>query len=208
MKKTKNTSADQRGIESVALRKCSSETVKLNELVTYLEGELSYCDKTRIISKLMEMKTLNKIDLVEEKPYAKLSLYMFSPSSYWYWLAVLSTVLSLALISVSSGVALYLRYVFGGLLVLFLPGYSLVELLYAKRKELDDLTRLALSIGLSLAIVPLVGLVLNYTPFGIRLLPVAFSLAGLTLLLLTLSLRRKHDYYRLAHYFDLQEERS
>ena len=208
MRKTKNTSADQRGIESVALRKCSSETVKLDDLVTYLEGELSYCDKTRIISKLMEMKTLNKIDLVEEKPYAKLSQYMFSPSSYWYWLAVLSTVLSLALISVSSGVALYLRYVFGGLLVLFLPGYSLVELLYAKRKELDDLTRLALSIGLSLAIVPLVGLVLNYTPFGIRLLPVAFSLAGLTLILLTLSLKRKHNYYKLAHYFDLQEERS
>ncbi len=70
---------------------------------------------------------------------------------------------------------LYLRYVFGGLLVLFLPGFSLIELLYAKRKELDDLTRLALSIGLSLAMVPLDGLVLNYTPFGIRLLPVAIS---------------------------------
>ena len=46
--------------------------------------------------------------------------------------------------------------------------------------------------------VPLVGLVLNYTPFGIRLLPVAFSLSGLTLLFLVLALRRKHAYYKVA----------
>jgi uncharacterized membrane protein len=90
--------------------------------------------------------------------------------------------------------------VFGGLLVLFLPGYSLVQLLYSKRKELDDLTRLALSIGLSLAIVPLVGLVLNYTPFGIRLLPVAISLGGLTIVLLIGALQRKFSYYKLASY--------
>ena len=144
------------------------------------------------------MKSENKIDLVEETPYSKLFAYALSPLSYWYWAAVAATLLSLALISVTSGLVLYLRYVFGGLLVLFLPGFSLVELLYAKRKELDDLTRLALSIGLSLAIVPLDGLVLNYTPFGIRLLPVAISLAGLTIILLTSSLRRKHAYYKLA----------
>jgi len=46
--------------------------------------------------------------------------------------------------------------------------------------------------------VPLVGLVLNYTPFGIRLLPVALSLSGLTLLFLVLALRRKHAYYKVA----------
>jgi len=68
---------------------------------------------------------------------------------------------------------------------LYLPGFSLVELLDGKRKELDDLTRLALSIGLSIAIVPLDGLVLNYTPFGVRLVPIAISLAGLTIIFLT-----------------------
>jgi uncharacterized membrane protein len=94
-------------------------------------------------------------------------------------------------------VVLYLRYAFGSALVLFMPGYSLIEALYPKR-ELDELTRFALSIGLSLALVPLVGLVLNYTPFGIRLLPVTLSTAGLTVVLLLLALSRKHAYYRLA----------
>lgn len=103
----------------------------------------------------------------------------------------------MALVSVTSGVAIYLRYIFGSALVLFVPGYSLIQALYPKG-ELDELERLALSIGLSLALVPLVGLVLNYTPFGIRLLPIAFSLAGLTLSLLIVALQRKHAYYKLA----------
>lgn len=99
----------------------------------------------------------------------------------------------------SSPYGLYLRYVFRGLLILYLPGYSLIEFLYPKKKDLEILTRIALSIGLSLAIVPLTGLALNYTPFGIRLLlPTAISLAGITMILLILGLRRKDAYYKLA----------
>ena len=60
------------------------------------------------------------------------------------------------------------------------------------------LTRITLSIGLSLALVPLTGLVLNYTPFGIRLVPVAFSLSLLTISFLFLGAWRKHVYYKLA----------
>ncbi|HKW05693.1 MAG TPA: DUF1616 domain-containing protein, partial [Nitrososphaerales archaeon] len=89
-------------------------------------------------------------------------------------------------------------YVFGGLLILFLPGYALIQFLYSKKKELDELTRLALSIGLSLAIVPLIGLGLNYTPFGIRLIPVALSLAFFTIIFLVLALVRKHTYYKIG----------
>jgi len=74
----------------------------------------------------------------------------------------------------------YARYVFGSVFVLFLPGYSLIKALFGS-KELDNIERLALSVGLSLALVPLVGLLLNYTPWGIRTTPVTLSLFGLTL---------------------------
>ena len=133
----------------------------------------------------------------EAKPYSNLTSYAWSPISAWFWAALGAVALSLGLISVTSGAALYLRYVFGSALVLFLPGFALIEALYPKR-ELDELTRLALSIGLSLALVPLVGLVLNYTPWGIRLLPVSISIAGLTAVLLCVALKRRHDYYRLS----------
>jgi uncharacterized membrane protein len=70
------------------------------------------------------------------------------------------------------------RVVLGLPFVLFFPGYTLIAALYPRRDDLDGIERLALSLGLSLAVVPLIGLVLNYLPWGIRLLPI---LTGLTL---------------------------
>ncbi|MEM3616108.1 MAG: DUF1616 domain-containing protein, partial [Candidatus Methanomethylicia archaeon] len=67
-----------------------------------------------------------------------------------------------------------------------------------KEKDLTPLERLALSIGLSLALVPLVGLVLNYTPWGIRLTPIIISLTLLTLILMFLSSWRKYSYLKLS----------
>lgn len=65
-----------------------------------------------------------------------------------------------------------LRILFGLPLVLFVPGYVLIAALFPRNDDLDWLERVALSFGLSIAVVPLLGLVLNYTPWGIRLDPV------------------------------------
>lgn len=84
------------------------------------------------------------------------------------------------------------RTVLGLLLVLFLPGYALIASLFPKRDDLDTIERLALSFGLSIAVTPLIGLALNYTPYGIRLDPILVSLTVFTLLLsLAAYLRRR-----------------
>jgi len=70
------------------------------------------------------------------------------------------------------------RIALGLVFVLFLPGYVLVAALYPRKDDLDLVERLALSLGLSIAVVPLIGLGLNYSPWGIRLNPI---LAFLTL---------------------------
>lgn len=69
------------------------------------------------------------------------------------------------------------RIPLGLAVVLFVPGYALIAALFPKKDDLDGLERLALSFGLSIAVVPLIGLGLNYTPWGIRLTPVVISLA-------------------------------
>ena len=71
------------------------------------------------------------------------------------------------------------RVVFGLPIVLFIPGYILVYALFPSKKTdegIDIIERIALSLGLSLAVVPLIGLGLNYTPWGIRLTPIILSL--------------------------------
>lgn len=69
-----------------------------------------------------------------------------------------------------------IRIVLGIPFVLFFPGYLLICALFPKRNDLDEIVRIALSIGLSIAIVPLMGLALNYMPWGIRLFPTLLSL--------------------------------
>ncbi|MEM2628158.1 MAG: DUF1616 domain-containing protein, partial [Ignisphaera sp.] len=76
--------------------------------------------------------------------------------------------------------------------VLFLPGYVTVEALYPREEDLTPLERLALSIGLSLAIVPLIGLVLNYTPWGIRLTPISMALTLYTTVIAMIASYRKY----------------
>jgi uncharacterized membrane protein len=45
---------------------------------------------------------------------------------------------------------------------------------------IDGIERVALSFGLSIAVVPLIGLVLNFTPWGIRLVPILVGVGGFT----------------------------
>jgi uncharacterized membrane protein len=75
------------------------------------------------------------------------------------------------------------RIILGLPLVLFLPGYALIAALFPRRDDLDGIERVALSFGLSIAITPLLGLALNYTPFGIRLTPVLTVLSVFTIAL-------------------------
>ncbi|MDL0119418.1 DUF1616 domain-containing protein [Halobacterium salinarum] len=107
-----------------------------------------------------------------------------------------------------------LRVVVGLPFVLFLPGYALIAALFPEsgtapddqspadgsadagragegRRGIDGIERVALSFGLSIAVVPLVGLVLNFTPFGIRLVPVLIAISGLILAFTGVAARRR-----------------
>jgi len=64
------------------------------------------------------------------------------------------------------------RQVLGLVFVLFLPGYAATAALFPENEQIDGIERVALSFGLSIAIVPLIGLALNFTPWGIRLNPI------------------------------------
>ncbi|HID42160.1 MAG TPA: DUF1616 domain-containing protein [Archaeoglobaceae archaeon] len=95
----------------------------------------------------------------------------------WDLLSV--TVLSILLIlTVSFFPDNPLRKVIGLPFILFFPGYSLLSFLFPRKGDLDGIERMALSFGMSIAISPLIGLLLNYTPFGIRLIPLLLSLSS------------------------------
>jgi len=85
----------------------------------------------------------------------------------------------------------YLRHILGTIFTLFLPGYSLIKMFFPGN-EIDDIQRVTLSLGTSLALVSIMGLVLYNTSWGIRLLPVTFSLLALTLILASTGVVREY----------------
>lgn len=166
--------------------------MKLREYVesrTHPRGSLY-----RVLREVYERVERGELKLIDPSPPKTFAGYLSRPAyNLWLYTALALTVVTLSVIPLSEshpGI-LPLRYVLGSIYVLFLPGYSLIEALYPGEKELSPLERLALSIGLSLAIVPLIGLVLNYTPWGIRLKPyVAASSMLIVGLLLTAAYRK------------------
>ena len=68
---------------------------------------------------------------------------------------------------------------FAILLVLFFPGYTVVASLFPNN-EIDWIERIALSLGLSIAVGPLLGLLLNFTPFGVSFAPNVATIALFT----------------------------
>jgi uncharacterized membrane protein len=73
-----------------------------------------------------------------------------------------------------------LLFIFGLPTVIFIPGYVLVSALFPENDEVSGIERFALSFGLSIVVVPLIGLALNFTPWGIRLTPIITSLVFFT----------------------------
>ncbi|MFX1577942.1 MAG: DUF1616 domain-containing protein, partial [Promethearchaeota archaeon] len=62
----------------------------------------------------------------------------------------------------------------------FVPGFAFIRALFPFERFIDRWERLALSCGLSIALAVLVAFGLNFTPWGITLVPTATVLAGIT----------------------------
>ena len=69
---------------------------------------------------------------------------------------------------------------FGIIIVFFVPGYVSVAALFPGNEEIDWFERVGLSLGMSLAVVPLLGLLLNATPWGIRLASIVVAIVFFT----------------------------
>jgi len=84
-----------------------------------------------------------------------------------------------------------LRIVIGLPFILFFPGYALIAFLFPEKKSIDVVERIALSFGLSIAVTPLIGLALNYTPFGIRLDPILACIGAFNMIFSIIAFYRR-----------------
>lgn len=150
-----------------------------------------------ILTHILHLQEKGKIQLKPHRtrPPEKLTTYLRSNQASWYWTTIILTLTTALLVFTTPENAyplVYARYILGSIFVLWLPGYTFIKALFPK-KELDNIERIALSIGMSLALVPITGLLLNYTPWGIKLTPITISLLALTFTFATAAIIREHQ---------------
>jgi len=132
-----------------------------------------------------------------------LQKFILSKQAAWYWITIgisMTATMAAFIIPINSYPTTYLRSATSVILILFLPGFSLIKTLYPSQlpiktnsQNLDAIERLALSICLSLSLVAILALILNYSPWGITLTPITLSLLGLTVAFATAAIIREHQ---------------
>jgi len=168
----------------------------IQQLVDLAKEETSI-PKQDIIEHVLRLQSQGKITLKElpKPPPQKLDTYLKTKEAYWYWTTIvltLATTLTVFTVPENVHPLSYIRNILGALFVLWLPGYTFIKALFPSKvptktssENLDTIERVALSLGMSLALTPIVGLILNYTPWGITLTPITLSLLALTVVFAT-----------------------
>jgi hypothetical protein len=194
---TKGQTSDSK-IEQCILELVKKENPENVEQLLKLTKEKLSLKEGEALKHIMKLINDEKIKLKEPPKSTPQSLkpYIRSTEAYWFWTTIslaIATVITVFTVPEDAYPIVYIRYVLGSIFVLWLPGFTLIKALFPSKKEMDSIERSALSIGLSLAIVPIVGLLLNYTPWGIRLMPITLSLLALTITFATTALIREHQ---------------
>jgi Protein of unknown function (DUF1616) len=177
-----------------------NRSMKVRDMVDILLGIDNSLAMDDIYNAVEFLKQENLV-ITSYKPFQNQnSFYGYIARTYAslpFWLVVAITVLTLVsiyFVPSSSAPLSTIRYIVGAIFVLILPGFSILQLVFPT-KDISNLERLALSLALSLALVPLIGLVMAYTPLGIRLLPLVIFLS---LLCISISIIGAYRKYRIS----------
>lgn len=160
-------------------------------------------DKEKILEFLQKLKVEVKIKLEEKSLESKSFVsYLRSGGSIWYWMILITqvmTVIMTFIISEDSYPLIYVRNISGLVFVLFLPGYAFTKVFFSgnlstkgSTRDLEQIEQIVLSVGTSLALVSIIGLLLYYSPWGLGLTPILFSLMAFTSIFATAALIREY----------------
>jgi hypothetical protein len=172
----------------------NQKTDTIEQLAQAIQEKFSI-SKEEAIKYIIDLNNKAKIELkdISFSPTGK--GYLFSPRAMWYWIIMLlsvATIITVYTIPENAIPMAYTRYMLGSIFVLFLPGFCLIKALFPK-KEVDNVEKTCLSVGMSLAIVVLTSFLLNYTVWGITTTTVTVSLLAITFAFASAALLREHE---------------
>ncbi len=156
-----------------------------------------------VVSQSSRPKTPNtpKIDIrTATNPERQIGSYLSQGNALWYWATLLVGVATVTCVFAVPGNAIpfsYVRNVLGIVFVFLLPGFAFLKAVFpvgfphASSENVGFIEQFGLSLGLSVALTPMVGLVLYYMPLGLGTPLVTLCVFAVTVLLATAGLVRE-----------------
>jgi len=190
-------SASLKELEELLLRYVAgNESVSVRQLFDVAHSKNPSMTEVQFMILLRDLEKDGSVRL-EDFSQARITLSQYLrmwDRNLWFYGSVAVSLLTLLLVYLAPAQMpfLALRWAVGCVFVLLIPGYVALEALCPKTAALNTFQRFTLGFGLSLALVPLVVLVLNYTAWGIRLTPVVIILTVLSLGLSGVALARHY----------------
>jgi hypothetical protein len=179
----------------------------VQELVAFVQKRGIWSDKD-VIATIMKMQAESRIRLNIPSLFVPFdfSSYMSSNQAFWFWATFavsLFTMVFAFLIGEDFYPWSYIRNVLGLIFVLWLPGYTFVRAFFPANvpktetsTNLIRIDRIALSIIMSMALVALIGLVLNFTPLGIQIIAIMLSLLAFSLVFASVAVVREYRFIK------------
>lgn len=174
---------------------------RVENLFHMLSKDYPTLTRSKVTEIVQQLHSDEKIGLEDMPPSARsfteyLKLWERNIDLYATFTLAIATVL--AVYAFPSDIPLVIvRWMLGLTFVLLVPGYVTVKALFPDRGS-DLVEVLALSIGLSLGLMVIVGFLLNYTPWGIRLTSIVISLVMLTVVIGLFAFARQYATDRSA----------
>jgi uncharacterized membrane protein len=157
----------------------------VKQLTTML-GETLKCSESETLKLVLKLQDQGLISLEDQGLASRSDLPFAMGKVSWYLLTIMLSAITATLVFMvpeNSYPWIYFRNTFGLIFVLFLPGYAFTKALFPaylpgqiSSNALERIVRLALSIGLSIALVSIVGLLLYYSPWSLSLPAIVISL--------------------------------
>jgi uncharacterized membrane protein len=156
---------------------------------------------------ILKLQAEGLLRLQNQTPQSlNLANYLKTDDAVWYWLTILLEVTTVILflgLSESANPWFFARNVLGLIFILFLPGFTFTKAILPISKSSDMASRsleaieqIALSIGISIAVVSIVGLLLYHSPLGLNYGIVVLCLLAITFVLATAAVFREYQVTR------------
>ncbi|HLI46647.1 MAG TPA: DUF1616 domain-containing protein [Geobacterales bacterium] len=165
------------------------EIIKVSELASNLRIE-----EEELANALLEMENSGEIEIIEPFPKnLRFTNYLLSlDHAFWFHATNLAIILTIIIVLVipESIITYLVKSAISVLFLIFFPGYTIVQFLFPGR-EISLAEKLAISIGISIGLIPVFSLLLYYT-LNIGLFQIISMVSAFTFLMNCLAMRKKY----------------